>query len=45
MKQNNPYATNRAGKIDAPKKQQQSNRSTVTSGNDLRCGRKQKGKD
>ena len=34
-----PYATNKGGKIDAPKKQNNEPKSTKTAGNDLRIKR------
>ena len=38
IKANNPYATNKGGKIDAPKKQSDKIKSTVTTKtNDLRA--------
>ncbi len=41
MKQNNhsPYATNKGGRIEAPKKQTGDPKSTKTVGNDLRSKR------
>ena len=45
MNNNNPYATNRGGKIEAPKKNPTPMRSTVVKGGDLRCGKRKSGKD
>jgi hypothetical protein len=42
---NNPYATNRGGKIEAPKKNPTPIRSTVEKGDDLRAGKTKKGKE
>lgn len=42
---NNPYATNRAGKIDAPRKNPTPLRSTVEKGDDLRAKRRKTGKE
>lgn len=45
MNNNNPYATNRAGKIDAPKKNPTPVRSSMQKGGDLRCAKSKKGKE
>lgn len=42
---NNPYATNRGGKIEAPKKTTLPARSSVEKGGDLRAGKNKKGKE